>query len=269
MFDVSVIIPTRNRPELLKRAITSVQKQVGAFSRECIVIDDGPACTMDSIRAIAEEAEAHYLSTGGNGGLGGAVARNRGVAIATGRYIAFLDDDDTWMEDKLQLQLTYMEQCRCPVSYTGMYIINKQGKSRYSFRSPPFDNHFKSIMRRNFIGTTSTVIVEKKGLDDCGGFDAALPALQDYDLYIRLLKKGRVGLIDEPLTSYYTELTRNNVSAGRMRFNQAVAILSRKYADEHYYYLLRRYFVEMFLLKCFRSPQFLSETVGSLFGRHR
>jgi glycosyltransferase involved in cell wall biosynthesis len=262
MPDVSVIIPTKNRPMLLERAVASVVQQKSTFTHECIIIDDGNTDNAALVMAVAERAGARYFTTAENGERGGGgAARNLGSAHAKGRYIAFLDDDDEWLPGKLEFQLKFMVQTGYSMSYTGITIVDTRGRRRYSFRLPPYENQYRSI------GTTSTLIVSKDSLSACGGFDPSLPALQDYDLYIRLLEHYRTGWLTEPLTTYYTEQTSQNTSAGRDRFYAARTCLSKKYANDRYFYLMKRYFLEIFLLKCFRSPQFLSETLRSLVKR--
>jgi len=257
MTDVTVIIPTRNRPVLLARALLSVHAQTGGLTCQCIVVDDGDRSTAARIRQIAAAAGALYCRTCDTGGAGGAAARNRGLDRAEGTFVAFLDDDDSWKRDKLFRQVTLLNSTDGVLCYTGITIIRKNGSRRYSFRKPPFNDHHRAIMRRNFIGTTSSVVIRRSAFAVTGGFDEQLPALQDYDLYIRLLQAGRAIWIDEPLIDYYVEAAPENVSAGTDRFFSAASILSDKYRTSPYYHLLRRYMAEVFFLKCFRSPRFL------------
>lgn len=263
MTDISIIIPTRNRPVELRRALESVRMQKGTLSLECIVVDDGDENRAGEVRKLAGTYEARCFSTGG--GRGGGYARNIGIDESDGCCVAFLDDDDAWMEDKLSRQYEAMRDGTIGMSYTGMWIVGPGGGRRYSFRKPGSDDHYRAIMRKNFIGTTSTVMVRKSALETVGGFDPALPQLQDYDLYLRLLKRFRCGWLPEPLTLYYDRDTGDKVSADRERFLAAVRLLAEKYRKDEYFPLLRAGFRSILLLKCIRSRRFLFATLRSLF----
>jgi len=197
--------------------------------------------------------------------LGGGAARICGIERAAGAMIAFLDDDDTWEEGKLQRQLEQLHDSSIVMSYTGINIVTENGRRRYSFRKPRYDDQYRSMLKGNFIGTTSSIMVRRKVVQEIGGFDASLPALQDYDLYLRVLKRFRTGWIDEPLTVYYAHATDNKVSTSRDRFLGAVAILSRKYRDCPERYILHKTFRTIALLKCVRSRRFLFDYMKSLF----
>jgi glycosyltransferase involved in cell wall biosynthesis len=267
MVDVSVIIPTRDRPLLLDRALQSICGQKCGYAYECIVVDDGSLSFADQVRAIVTDAGGNYLTNAGGRGCGGGRARNTGIAQAKGEFIAFLDDDDVWEATKLSTQIDFMKSTNLPFTYTGMHIRSRSGRMRYSFREPALSDRYRAIMRKNFIGTTSTIMVDTATLVSVGGFDAELPALQDYDLYIRLLQQFEIGWIPEPLTIYYAEDTDDKVSASRERYLKAVEVLSKKYQNDPYYRLLRRSFMEITLLKCVRSRKFLMQTLRSLLTR--
>lgn len=107
MIPVSVIIPTRNRPEFVVRALQSVLAQTYP-SFEIIVVVDGPDTTTDPARLEAMDARITVLGLPENVGL--AEARNQGILRASGRWIALLDDDDEWLPRKLELQVKRAEQ---------------------------------------------------------------------------------------------------------------------------------------------------------------
>jgi GT2 family glycosyltransferase len=234
---------------------------------ECIVIDDGAPSGRTEICTLVSTTGAIYIPSGTDGGCGGGYSRNIGISQAKGTYIAFLDDDDAWEMGKLSEQIGFMKSTDLPFSYTGMYIRNRNGHVRYSFRTPAGSDYHRAIMRKNFIGTTSTVIIRTDALLSVGGFDTALPALQDYDLYIRLLQKYGIGWLREPLTIYYDNDTNDKISQSRERYLAAVRILSNKYHDDPCYPLLRRSFMEIALLKCIRSRRFFLDTIRSLMKR--
>ena len=267
MIDVSVIIPTINRPDLLRRALLSVVQQRGGILIESIVADDGDPSQAGRVREVTEQGKGVYLSTGGY--RGGGYARNLGIEQAKGNLIAFLDDDDAWAEDKILRQSALMVDQSVAMSYTGMFITDRKGRRRYSFRKPRFEDHYRSIVRNNFIGTTSTVMVRRSALREIGGFDPDLTALQDYDLYIRLLRRFRTGWIDAPLTIYYDDdATGDKVSGSRERFLAARRLLSEKYRGDEQFALLRKSLRSIVLLKCLRSRRFLIDTLRAFIQGH-
>ncbi|MBN1760845.1 MAG: glycosyltransferase family 2 protein [Chitinispirillaceae bacterium] len=262
MIAVSVIIPTCNRPDLLRRALASVTAQRTTLPMECLVADDGAVHGNGRIERIAGEFGAVYCTTGGN--RGGGAARNCGVEKAKGTFLAFLDDDDAWEPVKLAEQVPLMDDPAVALSYTGIAILHRNEKKRISFRKPGSSDHFRSIMAKNFIGTTSSVVVRRSTFDSIGGFDTALPALQDYDLYIRLLRNRRVAWTPSPLTVYYAGEARDNISESLERFRKAAALLTEKYHAAPQYPLLQRSLKQITLLKCVRSRRFLFEYLRAL-----
>lgn len=261
--DFSVIIPTRNRDLLLKRAVKSALCQ-HAVTVEVIVVDDGD-WPEDSkkLEVYCNENRVKYLKTDGN--KGGAFARNIGLENASNSLIAFLDDDDYWADDKLQKQAVLMADSDIGMCYTGVMICKEESLKRYRFRKPSCNDQFKAIMKKNFIGTTSSIVVRKSVLNQIGGFDISLPALQDYDLYIRILKKWKVSWTQEPLTFYDDHSYGNRVSSSRQRYLNAVNVMRKKYKEEKYFAILNRSLMNIQLLKICRSRKFLLETFVSIF----
>lgn len=265
MFHFSVIIPTRNRNNLLKRAVHSVLNQ-NSVSFEIIVIDDGSE-DHNTIEEYLKQFGIIYLKT--TGGKGGGYSRNIGLDHASGELIAFLDDDDYWAPDKLQKQAQLMEDNDAGLCYTGVSVCKPNGSLRYSFRKPRYTDLFLSIMKQNFIGTTSSVVVRKSIIQKIGGFDISLPALQDYDLFIRILRHCQACWISEPLTFYDDQGTCDRVSFSRRRYLDAVSCMLKKYENEKHYPVLRRSLKNIQLLKIYRSKQFLIETMKSIFMNKR
>jgi glycosyltransferase involved in cell wall biosynthesis len=188
---ISVVIPTRNRNALLHRAIQSVLVQTFT-DFEIIVVDDA---STDQTRLIVKDIKDdrfHYINLENKSG--GAKARNTGIENSKGEYVAFLDDDDEWLPEKLQKQIDCLyANTQTGICYTGRQTMGQNkligfGK-KYSFKYPPYEDHFRSIMSDNFIGITSSVIIPRNILIEVKGFDENLPCFQDYDLFIRILKR--------------------------------------------------------------------------------
>lgn len=205
------------------------------------------------------------MKTGG--AKGGAYCRNLGLSHARNDIVAFLDDDDQWQPDKLYTQLQLMKNTDIALCYTGLFICKQNGSLRYSFRKPDSKDHFRSIMKKNFVGTTSSIVVWRSHLKSAGGFDASLPALQDYDLYIRLMKRWKACWTPEPLTWYDDMHSMQKVSGSRQRYLDAMEYMLNKYEGEMYYPLLIKSLKNIKYLKIVRSRQFFLETIRSILKR--
>ncbi|MCX6151906.1 MAG: glycosyltransferase family 2 protein [Ignavibacteriales bacterium] len=261
---VSVVIPTRNRCALLERAIQSVLKQ-SLTNLEIIVVDDSSSDQTQEIIEKLKDKRLKYFRLEKQSG--GAVARNKGISFALGEYIAFLDDDDEWLPEKLQKQVDSLESNPLVgICYTGRRTIRKGllifGLSKkFSFKTAPDNNHFRSIMKDNFIGITSSVMIRRLILIEEKGFDEQLPCFQDYDLYIRILKHWKAKGIDEPLVNYYLEGNTKHVSLTKKNVSLATKYLLQKYKDEPYIDLLNKALRIINLKKMIKSVYYAREVL--------
>ncbi len=197
---VSVIIPVYNRKKLLERAITSVvQQRFQDF--ECIVVDDGSDDKCDQLSCYGDP-RVRYIRCCENGGV--SRARNIGMRAAKAPWIAFLDSDDEWLPKKLQCQIEWTAhnpsyrilQSREEWIRNGVYV------------NPPATHRkrggdlFAVSLERCMI-TPSSVLLRKELFDEFGGFNEAMPACEDYDLWLRITARYPVGLVDEVLLRRY------------------------------------------------------------------
>src|SRR3989344_1105613 len=163
---VSVIIPTRNRPELLKRAVASVHAQTYK-DIELIVIED-------------------------TDGKGGGWARNQGIAKASGQYVAFLDDDDEWLPNKLEIQMKALTAASTDVAFSFTAVRNIFDDHEENTRVPAgIDSYHELALSRFKTFLNVTLLVKKSVIDEVGYFDERFPSHQEADLVIRLTKKYR------------------------------------------------------------------------------
>jgi glycosyltransferase involved in cell wall biosynthesis len=265
---VSVVIPTSNRCDLLLRAINSVEKQT--FTNwEIIVIDDNSIDETESTMSVKKSVQINYIRL--NKKSGGAVARNIGIENSKGDFVAFLDDDDEWMPEKLQKQINFITSDKqVGICYTGRRTIRKGnlifglGK-KYSFKYPPKKDQFKAIMSDNFIGITSSVMIPKTILKEISGFDESLPCLQDYDLYIRIIKKWNAAGIDEPLVLYHLDGNIKHVSLTRKEIEFASGYILKKYEKEQYHAILVKAIKKINIKKMMKSFVYTKEVFKSLF----
>ena len=193
---VSVIIPTFNRGWIIRDAIDSVHAQTYT-SYELIVVDDGSTDrTPDILRSYGDR-----LRLIGQVNRGVSAARNRGIAASTGRLIAFLDSDDLWLPDKLAVQVAFFEHNR-----SALICQTEEVWIRNGMRVNPKNRHrkpsgliFKPSLALCLV-SPSAVMVRRKLFDEVGLFDEALPACEDYDLWLRVSCRIPIHLIDKPLT---------------------------------------------------------------------
>ena len=192
---VSVIIPTYNRGWVVQEAIDSVLDQ--DFSDyELIVVDDG---SNDNTREILG-AYGKAITVLQQSNRGVSAARNRGIAEAAGRLIAFLDSDDLWLPRKLTAQVKFFEENADAVINQTQEIWIRNG-----LRVNPKKRHHKfsgMIFERSLalcLVSPSAVMIKKSLFDAVGVFDEQLPACEDYDLWLRVSCRYPVHLMDTPL----------------------------------------------------------------------
>jgi glycosyltransferase involved in cell wall biosynthesis len=196
---VSVIIPTRNRAHLLHRTLESVLKQ-STENLEVIVVDDG---STDGSGALAAAMDPRVSVLRNPEPAGVSVARNRGIASASGEWIAFCDDDDLWAPNKLQEQLTAADAAGANWVYAG--DVNVDDQLRVLSGGPPPDPAavMALLPRSNPLASGgSNVVVRSNILAEVGGFDPALRRTEDWDLWIRVARKGPPAYVRKPLVAY-------------------------------------------------------------------
>ncbi|MBB5685751.1 glycosyltransferase family 2 protein [Sphingobium boeckii] len=210
VISVSVVIPTYNRKETLARAIASVQAQDYAVS-EIIIVDDGSTDGSADLPILADE-RITYLVNAQN--LGSQASRNRGIRQATGDVLAFLDSDDYWRPDKIDLQLQAAQDAGLTDKFCvtcGHEQFGDNGGSRFL---PPALINLETVLVHNLIGPTSNILISRALLDDVGHFDASMPSCQDWELFIRILEQTPIIGVPEILTYQDTD---SNVRISRNR----------------------------------------------------
>lgn len=194
---VSVVIPTCNRPALLKRAINSVLAQTYQ-DFEIIVVDDGMKERSESVTLAFDDARIRYLKN--ETSLGGGGTRNRGIKNAHASFIAFLDDDDEWLPEKLSVQMEQFADTSTDVGFcfTGARIETDDGVETTTAKEGVNDLSEIALLRfKGFL--TTTLIVKRAVFDDVGFFDETLPSHQEAELIIRITRKYKGLGINRPL----------------------------------------------------------------------
>ena len=224
--DVSVIIPTYNRKNLLKRALHSVNNQT-FVPREIIVVDDGSSDgTKDWVLERFPDVRYIYQD---NSGVSS--ARNSGIKEAIGSWIAFLDSDDEWMSNKLEQQKgvinSFQEAWLCHTNE--IWIRNgvrvNQMKKHQKYGGNVFENCL-DICRIS----PSSVLIKKEVFEMVGLFDESLKVCEDYDLWLRITAVLPVIFLDQPLIIKYgghtDQLSRVDSGIEKYRIQSLEKILS-------------------------------------------
>jgi len=196
---VSVIIPTHDRAALVERAVASVLAQSYPVL-ECIVVDDGSADGTWPLLERLVQADARLRAFRHDRPAGASAARNTGLAAARGRYVAFLDDDDVWLPDKLEKQIALLEASPPAVGLVYCWFDYRAGDALLPGRHPTLAGRiFPQLLEHQPLGNASTLLVPKAVADAVGGFDADLPRGNDGDFIRRVARDHEVCCVAEVL----------------------------------------------------------------------
>lgn len=206
MEKISVIIPSYNRANLIERSVRSVLNQTYK-NIEVIVVDDGSKDnTEEIVKSINDERLRYYKQENG----GAAKARNNGVSLATGEYIAFHDSDDVWREDKLMKQMSFLKENPIyGMVYCNFMFHKMDGSSNIIPRDinviGELDGDiFFTLLINNTVGAP-TMLMKKELFEELGGFDTSLRCLEDWDFAIRFSENYYIGYVDEVLMDAYQQ----------------------------------------------------------------
>ncbi|MBI4970833.1 MAG: glycosyltransferase family 2 protein [Candidatus Omnitrophica bacterium] len=226
---VSVIIPTYNRKELVRRAIQSVLNQT--FKKYAlIVVDDGSTDQTDKILKEFKGAKIHFYRQDRKGV---SAARNRGIRESRGELIAFLDSDDVWHPKKLEVQVDFFRK-----NPTAMIAQTEEEWIRDGRPANPMKKHKKysgDIFRASLplcIVSPSAVMMRRELFDKVGYFDDRLSACEDYDMWLRVAARYPIYLIEGRLTIKYgghaDQLSRTVPSLDKYRIQSMLKLLDSK-----------------------------------------
>lgn len=226
---VSIYIPTKNRLELLKRAIKSVLSQT-YHDIELIVVDDGS--TDGSREYLAREVEAGTLKAiFHEKSLGACIARNSAISISKGKFITGLDDDDYFLSDR-RIEFFVEKWKSCGSSYAGIFDSVKVKTSTGILERHTSESvSYKSLRQSNILG--SNVFAPRKHYLDSGLFDPQMPAWQDWDLWLRMSKKFGYFLNINKFTYMVDESHDNEriTAKDESKIREAMYLLAQKIED--------------------------------------
>ena len=199
---ISVIIPTYNRAHLIKRSAESVLNQTYK-NLELIIVDYG---STDNTKEVIDSINDKRIVYVYQQNQGASAARNNGIDLAKGEFIAFQDSDDVWHADKLEIQIQKLKENNADVVFSKMLIHG---------------NLLKTIIPQNFkegflkketlpLGISTGTLLGKKEVFLNNKFDITIPRLQDFELALRIKKNYSIYCIDDTLIDYYIQ--ENSIS---------------------------------------------------------
>ncbi len=197
---VSVVIPTYNRAHTLGRAIGSVLCQVFQ-DFEIIVVDDG---STDGTRAIVNgfgDRRIRYAHHERN--RGAAAARNTGIKLARGEFLAFLDSDDEWLPHKLGEQISLLKEPAADWGLTCSGFLVVVDGSEQEYVHAPFPSWGKRLHWGCDLGPGTTLVVRRECLAEVGLLDEEFPRCEDWDWLLRLSNRYPLALVEKPLARVY------------------------------------------------------------------
>ncbi len=227
--EVSAIIPTYNRRDLVLRAIDCVLAQTRPVA-QVIVVDDG---STDGTREALAARYGDRIEYVWQPNAGVSAARNHGLSLARGRYLALLDSDDEWLPAKTQRQVEWLE---ARPDY-GMVLcdvlrVNADGSAIDRFRRReqlPEDGHVLRWVLRNPALAPVSAMLRRAVYEQVGGFDASLRTAEDLDFHLRVARHFPIGVIDEPLARAIRG--HDGLSSLPQTYDDYVVVMERAAAD--------------------------------------
>jgi glycosyltransferase involved in cell wall biosynthesis len=196
-----VIIPTKDRPERLRATLAGVLRQTGVELEAVIVDDGGQPEHIPALKVLEGDHRVRVVRN--ETSLSPAGARNRGIAEARGRWVAFLDDDDIWAPWKLRAQLDAAAAAGARWAWCGACYIDRRGKVLSIDAAPEPVEARRMLPSGNVIPAGASNVVARRDLvQEVSGFDVAIFHMPDWDMWLRLDERDPGAVHHEPLVGY-------------------------------------------------------------------
>jgi len=243
---VSAIIPTFNRAHLLNRAVHSILNQ--SFQDfEIIIVDDASTDITENLMNEFNDRRIVYIKHKER--KGASAARNTGIEIARGEYIAFLDSDDEWLSEKLEKQLKVFANSSQALGLVYTACMEIKGSNQKRIIVPKFKGYIlDNLLVNNYVGYMVTPLVKKECFAKVGLFDEGLLCSEDWDMWIRIAQYYEIDFVDDILVYIYPQRD------GIMK-NDTGAILARKIIFNKYALLVKN------LPKKLRAERYFNEGI--------
>jgi glycosyltransferase involved in cell wall biosynthesis len=207
----SVIIPTYNRANLIERTVQSVLAQ--SFTDfEIIIVDDGSTDNTGEIIAAIKSDKINYIKKQNEER---AVARNTGTKLAIGKYITFLDSDDLFEPNHLQVAKDVLEGKNCPAVFHTRYNIITSERKVVEIKELLDDNLNRKLIEGNFMSCHGVFLLNEIAKVNLFNEDRALSALEDWELWLRLASKYKIEYSNEITSSMISHDLRSVVNTNK------------------------------------------------------
>ena len=213
--EITVVVPTRDRAAVCAQTLRSILDQRGA-DLEVVVVDEGSTdatpAMLDAIGDDRVRVVRHDVARGLP------AARNAGLAIGRGRWVAWCDDDDLWAPEKLRAQHAAAEAASAAWAIGGSVLVDADLRVMGHQPVPSPAEVLDLLLVRNPIpGGGSGVLARAADVHDAGGFDESLASCEDWDLWLRLARRGQPATVDRPLVAFRTWGGSMSTKVDRMR----------------------------------------------------
>ena len=228
---VSAIITTRNRKDLLKKAIQSVLTQTYEEIECIVVVDASEDGTQEYLKSLTDP-RVRTIFIDKEESKGGNYARNKGIQAAKGEFLALLDDDDEWFPTKIEQQIKLFENPEIGLVYCGH--VNDYDEKRFVCVYPEEyqQGDMSQAVFKTIFCTTSMMMIRKSVMEEIGGFDETVSFWQEYDVLIRVSQITKVAYVREPLMLLrHTLKDKNRLSNKLDGWVQTVHNQNRKYRE--------------------------------------
>jgi len=227
---VTVVIPTYNRPDLVPKAIQSVLDQTFQ-DFEIVVVDDGQKkSAKEAVEAFEDDRIRYFKHTEQKGCSG---AKNTGIRAAGGQYIAFLDDDDEYLKNKLSLQVDRLNGVGENVGFSFTGTINVYDDHNHTKSTADGVADYHELALRNFSAMIASTLMFKKEIFNAVGYlDETFPTHTDIEFLIRVTKKFKGVGIDQPLVRMMMKSDHVQMGSNIRNRIKGREMLLSKYRDE-------------------------------------
>lgn len=235
---VSVIIPVYNREKVVVDAINSVLNQTYT-DLELIVVDDG---STDNTREVLSRISDKRLKYVYQENAGACVARNHGIKLAKGSYIAFHDSDDIWHLDKLEKQMAVFDEYNPDIVFCKLRKKHPNGEITLE---PSYlkDGIVNPVI--NLFGIGTQTIIAKKKVFEKYKFDSSLPRFQEYEFLLRASKDFSMYCLNDGLVDY--EVGTDSISANPKKLYRACELILKKHPELKNYPVMMEYMAHSLL----------------------
>lgn len=262
---VSVVIPTYNRPNLIIRAVESVNNQTYS-NIEIIVVDDASEQDIESV--LAKFDKVKFIKNNKN--QGPCFSRNEGLREAKGEFINFLDDDDFIYPNKIKKQIDlFLKSIDSNLGMVTSHAVDGRSGSKFVKYNCVKGNIYDELLNSYVVSGIETMLFKTDGVKEIGGFDERLESSQEYDLLIRFTEKYTVDYVDEVLSQENRSV--NQISTNFDKKINGARYLYRKhdqrFKDKSWLYWLKMQLKLKLLLIRFYIGKLFGEKTYRLFLR--